>query len=44
MHKYTRVAEGQGGMETKSMIDPVLAKRDMLRHVQDVRFCERDGM
>ena len=37
MHKYTRVAKGQGGVETKSMIDLVLVKRDMLCYVQDVR-------
>ena len=37
VHKYTRVAKGQGGVETKSMIDLVLVKRDMLRYVQDVR-------
>ena len=33
LHKYTRVAKGQGGVETKSMIDLVLMKRDMLRYV-----------
>ena len=37
VHNYTRVAKGQGGVETKSMIDMVLVKRDMLRYVQDVR-------
>ena len=37
MHKYTRVAKGQGGVETKSMIDLVLVKRDMLRYVQNMR-------
>ena len=37
VHKYTRVVKGQGGVETKSMIDLVLVKRDMLRYVQDVR-------
>ena len=40
-HKYTRVAKGQGGVETKNMIDLVLVKRDMLRYVQDVRGMER---
>ena len=30
VHKYTRVAKGQGDVETKSMIDLVLVKRDML--------------
>ena len=29
VHKYTRVANGQGGMEIKSVIDLVLVKRDM---------------
>ena len=30
LHKYTRVAKGQDGMEVKSMIDLVLVKKDML--------------
>ena len=30
LHKYTRVARGQDGVEVKSMIDLVLVKRDML--------------
>ena len=30
LHKYTRVARGQDGMEIKSMIDLVLVKGDML--------------
>ena len=38
LHKYTRVARGQDGMEIKSMIDLVLVKRDMLHYVQDVRM------
>ena len=37
VHKYTRVAKGQGSVETKGMIDLVLVKRDMLRYVQGVR-------
>ena len=37
MHKYIKVAEGQVGVEIKSMIDLVVVKRDMLRYVQDVR-------
>ena len=37
LHKYTRVARGQDGVEIKSMIDLVLVKRDMLRYMQDVR-------
>ena len=28
LHKYTRVAKGQDGVEVKSMIDLVLMKRD----------------
>ena len=43
MHKYTRVAKGQGGVETKSMIDLVLVKRDILRYVQDVRVMRGMG-
>ena len=30
LHKYTRVAKGQDGVEVKSMIDLVLVKKDML--------------
>ena len=37
MHKYTRVARGQNGVEVKSMTDLVLVKKDMLRYVEDVR-------
>ena len=37
LHKYTRVAEGRGAVEIKSMIDLMLVKRDMLRYVQDMR-------
>ena len=33
LHKYTRVARGQDGVEVKSMIDLVLVKRDMLHYV-----------
>ena len=33
LHKYTRVARGQDGVEVKIMIDLVLVKRDMLRYV-----------
>ena len=43
MHKYTRTAKGQGDVETKSMIDLVLMKRDMLRYVQDVRVVRGIG-
>ena len=35
VHKYTRVEEGQGGVETKRMIDLVLVKRNMLEYVRD---------
>ena len=35
LHKYTRVARDQGGGETKSMIDLVPVKRDMLQDVRD---------
>ena len=37
LHKYTRVARGQDGMEIKSLIDLVVVKKDMLPFVQDVR-------
>ena len=37
LHKYTRVARGQDGVEVKNMIDLVLVKKDMLHFVQDVR-------
>ena len=30
LHKYTRVARGQDGVEVKSMIDLVLVKKDFL--------------
>ena len=43
LHKCTRVARGQGGVEIKSMIDLVLVKRDMLLYVQDVRAVKRMG-
>ena len=43
MHKYTRVTRGQEGVEIKSMIDLVLVKRNMLRHVQDVRAMRMMG-
>ena len=38
LHKYTRVARSQDGVEVvKSMIDLVLMKKDMMYFVQDVR-------
>ena len=43
LHKYTRVARGQDGVEAKSMIDLVLVKKDMLRYVQDARTLRRMG-
>ena len=43
LHQYTRVARGRGGVEIKSIIDLVLAKRDMLRYVQDVRAVRAVG-
>ena len=36
LHKYTRVAKDQEGVEVKSMIGLVLVK-DMLEYVEDVR-------
>ena len=38
LHKYTRAARGQDGVEIKSMIDLVLVKKDMLKYEQDVRM------
>ena len=35
LHKYTKVAISQDGLEVMSMID--LVKKDMLQYVQDVR-------
>ena len=35
LHKHTRVARRQDGVEIKSKIDLALVKRDMLRYVQD---------
>ena len=37
LHKCTRVARDQDGVEVKTTVDLVLGKRDMLRYVQDVR-------
>ena len=34
LHKSTRVARGEDGVEVMSMIDLVLVKKDMLRYVQ----------
>ena len=40
-HKYTRVDRCQDGVEVMSMIDMMLAKKDMVRYVQDVRAVKR---
>ena len=37
LHKYTRVARVQDGVEIKSMIELVLVNGYMLRYVHDVR-------
>ena len=37
LHKYTRVAKGQDGLEVKRMILLMLVKKDILSYVQDVR-------
>ena len=42
LHKYTRVAWSQDGVEVKSMIDLVLVKKDMLSFVEDMTAV-RDG-
>ena len=34
---------GQDGVKIKSMIDPVLVRRDMLQYVQDVKMVRRMG-
>ena len=43
LHKYTRVARGQHGVEVNSMIDLVLLKKDMLCFVQVVRTARGMG-
>ena len=43
LHKYTRVAKSQDGVEVKSMIDLVLVKKDILRFVQDMRSVKEMG-
>ena len=37
------MARAQDGVEVKSMIDPVLVKKYMLRYVQDMRAVRRMG-
>ena len=44
LHKYTRVARGQGLVELMSVIDLVLVKKDMLRYVEDVRAIRGMGL
>ena len=41
LHKYTRVARGQGGVEVNSLLDLALVKKDMLCYVHDVREVRR---
>ena len=41
MHKFTRVARDQEGVDVMSMIDLVMVKKDMLHYVQDVRVMRR---
>ena len=49
LHKYTRVARDQEEVEVKSMLDLVLAKKDMLHFVQDeasqitMLYCLKSG-
>ena len=43
LHKYTRVAWTQDGVEVKSLIALVLVKRDMLRYVQNGRVVRGMG-
>ena len=37
LHKYTRMARRQDGVEVMSMIDLVLVKKEMLCYLEDVR-------
>ena len=37
LHRYSRVARGQDGVEVEIMRDLVLVKNNMLRFVKDVR-------
>ena len=37
LHKYTRVARDQDGVEVISMIDLLLVKKAMLCYVQDLK-------
>ena len=43
MRKYTRVAKGKCGVETKSIKDLVMVKRDMLQYAQGVRAARGMG-
>ena len=44
MHKYTRVARAQDGVEVKSIIYLALVKKDMLHFVQCVRAVRGMGL
>ena len=44
LHKYTRVARDQDGVEEMSIIDLMLVKIDRVRYVHDVRAVERIGI
>ena len=44
LHKYSRVARDQDGVEVKSMIDFVLVKKNILHFVQDVRAVRGMGL
>jgi hypothetical protein len=44
VHKYTRVGVDRNGNETKSLIDLVLVKKEMLKYVMDVRAVRGLGM
>ena len=43
LHKYTRMAIGQNGVDIKSMIDLVLVKSDILQYEQYVRVVRGMG-
>ena len=43
LHKYTKVARSQDGVEVRNMIDLVLVKKDMLRYDQAVRAVKGMG-
>ena len=43
LHKYTRVARSQDGVEVRSVIDLVLVEKDMLLNVKDRRVVRGMG-